>query len=141
MMPASSARHIDIGKRGEQLAALYLEQNGYRILHRNYRSGHAELDIIATDELSVIFCEVKARCTRPDLASPYGRPSRAVNKEKQRNLSMAARAYLKEFPQEGKRLRFDVIEIYLRQGSEGRSAQDILKLHHIRNAFFATPLY
>ena len=47
-----------VGKRGEQLAALYLEQNGYHVLHQNYRHGHQEIDIVATDDVCVVFCEV-----------------------------------------------------------------------------------
>ena len=130
-----------IGKRGEQLAAMYLEQNGYQILNMNYRYGHLEIDIIATDDVAIVFCEVKTRTTTPTEASPYGRPSRAVNLQKQKNLSVAARAYIKQYPHSGKRLRFDVVEIYLRRGSDGSSATDILKVHHIRNAFSVTPLY
>ena len=130
-----------VGKRGEQLAAMYLAQNGYEILHKNYRHGHQEIDIVAMDDICVIFCEVKTRSLSPTDATPYGRPSRAVNLQKQKNLSLAARAYVKEYPQSGKRLRFDVIEVYLRRGSDGNSPTDILKLHHIRNAFTVTPLY
>ena len=130
-----------VGKRGEQLAAMYLEQNGYHVLHQNYRHGHQEIDIVATDDVCVVFCEVKTRSLSPTDHSAYGRPSRAVDRQKQKNLSLAARAYIKEFPQEGKRLRFDVIEVYLRRGSDGAAPTDILKLHHIRNAFTVTPLY
>ena len=130
-----------VGQRGESLAAQYLEQNGYRILHRNYRHAHQELDLVATDDVSVVFCEVKTRLQSPTRPSPYGRPSNAVNAEKRRNLSLAARAYIKEFPQPGMRLRFDVIEIYLRPGSSGTAPTDVLKVHHIRNAFTVTPLY
>ncbi len=130
-----------IGRRGEQLAAMYLEQNGYTVLHRNYRHAHQELDIVATDGIAVVFFEVKTRSLSPTDLTAYGRPSRAVNTEKQRNLSLAARSYVKEFPQAGKRLRFDVIEVYLRRGSHGVAPTDILKLHHIRNAFPVTPLY
>ena len=129
-----------IGKRGEQLAAMYLAQNGYHILHTNYRNGHQEIDIIAEDDIAIVFCEVKTRSALPTKVSPYGRPSRAVTMQKQKNLSMAARAYIKQYPPLGKRLRFDVIEIYLRPGSDGNAATDILKLHHIRNAFPVTPL-
>jgi hypothetical protein len=39
------------------------------------------------------------------------------------------------------RLRFDIIEVYLLPGSSGASPTDVLKIHHIRNAFTITPLY
>ncbi|MBQ7337244.1 MAG: YraN family protein [Clostridia bacterium] len=140
-MNRNQVDHISVGSRGEDIAAMYLEQNGYRILHRNYRHEHLELDIIATDDTVIVFCEVKTRSVAPMAAAAYGRPSRAVNLQKQKNLSLAARAYVKEYPQSGKRLRFDVIEVYLRRGCTGTSHTDILKVHHIRNAFHVTPLY
>ena len=44
------AAHLDIGKAGERLAEAYLVKNGYTILHRNWRCGHEEVDLIATRE-------------------------------------------------------------------------------------------
>ncbi len=127
-----------VGRRGEDLAALYLEQNGFRILARNYCYAHCEIDIIATDGSVLIFTEVK---TRGAAADPAGvllltrRPSAAVTKAKQKNIEKAATAYVRDNKPQGVRMRFDVIEIYLRHGSMGNDASDILKLHHIRNAF------
>ena len=55
------ATHIDIGKAGEKLAEQYLAENDYTILHRNWRFGHDEIDIIATKHNMVHFVEVKYR--------------------------------------------------------------------------------
>ena len=41
-------RH-EIGKKGEKLAAEYLEQNNYKILKQNFRCRQGEIDIIAID--------------------------------------------------------------------------------------------
>lgn len=135
-----SAKHLDVGRRGEFIAAAYLEQNGCRILHRNYRNAHREIDLIYTDGEALAFCEVKTRCCSSlDLSDmTYGSPARAVDRQKQKNLTLAARAYLHEHPVDGLRLRFDVIEVYLRRGTTGTAPSDILKTHHIRNAFPAS---
>ncbi|MCK4657443.1 MAG: YraN family protein, partial [candidate division Zixibacteria bacterium] len=43
----------------EKLAAGYLESQGFDILERNFRVGHKEIDIIAKDDKTVVFVEVK----------------------------------------------------------------------------------
>ena len=53
-------RHT-LGRRGEELAAEHLERLGYRIVARNYRTRFGELDLVATDEHVLVFCEVKTR--------------------------------------------------------------------------------
>ncbi len=137
--PQGATRTV-VGRRGEELACQYLAQNGFTLLHRNYRSAHQEIDIIARDDTTLIFVEVKTRsCTAEQLSSSlrYGRPARAVTADKQKNLTNAARAYLREHPISGYRMRFDVIEVYIKRGTDGSQPTDILKIHHIRSAFFA----
>lgn len=137
---SGTAKNTALGRRGEWFAARYLEQNGYRILECNYRSSHQEIDLICTDGEVLVFCEVKTRsCSAFDVNQPYyGRPSRAVNTQKQKNLILAARAYLREHAQLALRPRLDVIEVYVRRGTTGTEPSDILKIHHIRNAFSAS---
>ena len=50
-----------LGRLGEQLAAEHLERRGFRILERNYRTRWGELDIVAFDGRTLVFCEVKSR--------------------------------------------------------------------------------
>ena len=125
-----------IGRLGEQLAAQFLEQNGYTILECNYRARHDEIDIIGQDEQHLVFFEVKTRCCLYPGASRYGRPSAAVNRTKQSHLLTAARSYLHDHPGTGLQPRMDVIEIYLGQAEPG-TTPPVLKIHHIRNAFGA----
>jgi putative endonuclease len=133
-------KSMTLGRRGEWLAARYLEQNGYQILQTNYRNAHQEIDLICTDGEVLVFCEVKTRsCSAFSLnASRYGRPAGAITAEKKKNLLMAARAYLREHADISLRPRLDVIEVYVRQGTTGSEPSDILKIHHIRNAFGAS---
>ena len=51
----------NIGDRGEALAARELKKHGYRILAKNFRSAHGEIDIIAEDRDVLVFVEVKTR--------------------------------------------------------------------------------
>ena len=55
------AEHNDLGKEGEDEAVRYLTEKGYCILHRNWRRGRNELDIIATKDGQLVFVEVKTR--------------------------------------------------------------------------------
>lgn len=121
----------DIGKIGEAIAVEYLQKKGYRILHRNYRIGHLEIDIICENETHLLFVEVKSR-TDFGGTSRYGRPSAAVDEKKRARLLAAAEAYLRTY-QENKKPRIDVIEVYLsRYGGMYTLAPK--GIHHIENA-------
>ena len=118
-----------IGSHGEDAAVEYLKKKGYKIVKRNYRIYKNEIDIIAENQEYFVFCEVKARKQVYGESSPYGRPASAVTKEKQRHLISVARVFARHHLKDGKRFRFDVIEIYLNtDGSVGH-------IHHIENAF------
>lgn len=121
------------GRFGEDAAAEYLEHNGYIIKERNIRFGRHELDIIAEDDMYIVFVEVKTRTEAPEnRLYTYGRPASAVTYEKRQNTVLAAREYLHRFPS-SKRARIDVIEIYLAR--DNSSAPKVSKINHIRNAF------
>ena len=55
------AAHNTLGKKGEDAAVAYLEQNGYTIRDRNWRKNHLELDIVAVKGDELIIVEVKTR--------------------------------------------------------------------------------
>lgn len=125
-----------VGMTGEDVAAKFLEQNGYTVIERNFRSGHQEIDIIASDEQFLVFVEVKTRsCLIPE-SMAYGRPARAVSAAKQKNIVAAARNYLRQHPGNALQPRLDVIEVYLKKTAAGAPPQ-LLDIHHIRNAFLA----
>ena len=77
------------GSRYEQLAARYLEQKGMDVLELNYRCRTGEIDIIARDGGYLVFVEVKYR--RDD---KMGNPKEAVDRKKQKKISMTASYYL-----------------------------------------------
>jgi len=121
-----------IGDHGEELAAAYLSEAGYRILDRNYRYERAEIDLVcfdATEEGArgrIVFVEVK---TRSGLG--FGAPEEAVTDEKQDHVIHAAKAYLYERQLEGARVRFDVISVLLNQDRPP-------DINHYKGAFWAS---
>ena len=113
-----------LGQDGEDTAAVYLKKNGYRILHRNWRSGKKELDIVAENKDFIVFVEVKTRSK--DFASD---PRITIPKEKQRLLLYAAEAYIQRY-NINKESRFDVVTIVTNGKTE--------EIEHIEDAFYPT---
>lgn len=95
-----------LGNKGEQEAAIYLENHGYEIRERNFRSKTGEIDIIVSRGKTIIFVEVK---TRGSYA--YGIPSEAVTISKQRKIIRTAQAYIQSKRLYGYAYRFDVLEV------------------------------
>ncbi|MBS3732898.1 MAG: YraN family protein [Desulfobacterales bacterium] len=92
------------GQLGESLAVRHLKKNGYRILARNYRNRFGEIDIIARHGKTLVFVEVKARASKN-----YGPSKAAVDRAKQKKISMVALGYLKQTRNTGAKARFDVV--------------------------------
>lgn len=115
------AQHNDLGKKGEQLALEFLQQNGYLILEKNYRFKKAEVDIIAQKESVLAVVEVKTRSS-----DYFGNPQDFVNPKKIKLLVSAIDNYIVEKDLDVD-VRFDIIAI-LRQKND-------FKIEHIQNAF------
>jgi len=124
--------NLEVGRAGEAFACRYLLSNGYRILHRNYRSGHLETDIVCENETHLLFVEIKSRM-ETEGPSRYGRPGAACDARKRENLRRCAQDYLRKYPT-NKKPRIDVIEVYLRRAG-GECVLSDRGLHHIENAF------
>jgi len=93
-----------LGAYGEDLAASWYSDRGYRVLARNWRCDEGELDLVLEREGTVVICEVK---TRSSLR--YGSPFEAVGPAKQHRLRrLAARWLREESPLRPVRVRFDV---------------------------------
>jgi len=120
-----------LGPKGEQIAADYLADNGYRIIKRNYRFHRNEIDIIALSHKTLCFVEVKTR-----FSSAKGHPSEAVTPQKQREIIKAAQAYLTISAQIDTECRFDVVAILI-HGMEGNRI-DSFSIEHFTDAFWAS---
>lgn len=79
----------NLGKSGENLAALELESRGYAIVERRYRTDHGEIDIIARDGETMVFVEVRRRSS-----GEFGTAAESVTRGKQRQVIRMAVAYL-----------------------------------------------
>lgn len=101
------AEKIDTGLKGEEIAARYLADSGFVLLHRNWRSLHHELDIVAEWHGEIVFVEVKTR-RNEDVRTALS----AVNQKKRNNLILAARHYMNRFYHDVPLpYRFDVITL------------------------------
>ena len=100
-----------LGQLGEDLAAEALGRRGYRILARNFRCRHGEMDIIASHNGVLVFIEVKTR-----RSSGYGSPAEAVTFAKQRRMAKIAQFYLSQGRHADRDCRFDVVSVLLQPG-------------------------
>lgn len=96
------------GRRGEELAAAFLRHQGYIILVRNYRAARGEIDIVAREDNTLVFVEVKT-CR----SSSFGEPETWVTERKQKQIGKVAMGYLQEHDLHDVDCRFDVVAVTL----------------------------
>ena len=101
-----------LGRRGEDLAARYLEQRGLVILSRNWRCRHGEIDLVATDSARLVVCEVKTRSS-----TRYGTPAEAVDARKVARIRLVTNAWLKAHQVRWVPVRFDVLAVVAEPGA------------------------
>jgi putative endonuclease len=106
------ALHNELGRQGEEWATRYLVQQGYRILHRNWRYSRYEIDILALKDGILHVVEVKLRTN-----SRFGPPEEQVTKKKFRALCLGAEAFLFQHPQYN-RVQFDILAIRFLKGPQ-----------------------
>ncbi|WP_426996098.1 YraN family protein [Pseudarthrobacter sp. N5] len=102
-----------LGRRGEELAAAYLESLGMLIVERNWRCPEGEIDIVALDGDALVIAEVK---TRRSLA--YGHPFEAVGPEKLGRLHRLGSAWCRDRELRMPLRRVDVIAVVVGGGGE-----------------------
>ncbi len=114
-----------LGRSGEQVAAKHLERLGFDVLERNYRTRWGELDLVAYDGRTLVFCEVKARRVGA------GGPFEALHPGKQRRVRRMAASWLAERSDRPRApdLRFDAIGVTI----DGRGR--LVAVDHLEGAF------
>jgi len=118
------------GILGEDLAEKYLQEKGYVIVRKNFRTRLGEIDIIAIspDKKFLCFVEVK---TRKQIL--FGEPIEAVDEKKARKIFSVAEEFLsshhriQDLEVKNLDIRFDVISVEI--------THDDIKIEHIENAF------
>ena len=117
-----SAARQRLGELGERIAARWLRRRGWRIVAHRFRNGRRDLDLIAEQEATVVFVEVKAR-----RGTDFGDPIEAVGWRKQRELIRSAHVWIDRFGPAEAAYRFDVVGVLI----EGES----VRVRHVENAF------
>lgn len=123
------------GQLGENLAAEYLQQQGYCILARNFRTAYGEIDLVAQQQVAdiaaglqsssqvLVFVEVKTRRSQS-----FGLPEESITTVKKAHMQAAAQAYLQANPELDGDWRLDVIAVRL-----DRQQDKLLEIVHFEN--------
>ncbi len=113
---------LKFGRKGEKLAARLLRKKGYKILETNYRRPAGEIDLIARDGKTLVFCEVKSRRSRA-----FGSALESVTPSKIKRIRKTADDYIRRHGLNDIDCRFDVVTV-----EEGESG---IEIEIIPNAF------
>jgi len=111
------------GALGERAAKKHLSGKGLKFLTANYRSDRGEIDLVCRDGDCLVFVEVKSRSSEA-----WTRPAAFVNARKRRLLSQTALDYLKLLKNPPVKIRFDIVEILLKDGK-------VREIRHLPNTF------
>jgi putative endonuclease len=130
----SSDLRTRAGRRGESIAARYLERDGYRVLERNYRTREGEIDLIAISGRTLVFCEVKTLVARAQIAPGPVHPLEGIRPGKRTQVRRIARSWLAERRGAHRGLhflniRFDAIGVLLSPSGKP------LRLERVESAF------
>jgi putative endonuclease len=115
--------HLRRGALGERAAKKHLQKLGLKFLTSNFRSERGEIDLIFRDADCLVFVEVKTRSSEE-----WTRPAAAVDARKKRLLSQTALDYLRLLKNPQVKIRFDIVEVLLRDG-------EVREVRHLPNTF------
>ena len=107
------ARHLLEGRKGERIACRFLLRRGFDILARRYRKGRGELDIIAFEDETLVFIEVKTRSS-----ARYGEPWEFVDERKRLVIRRTADSFIAEHNLGCYTYRFDIVAVLLSRDSK-----------------------
>lgn len=102
---------VQLGLKGERIAARYLMKKGYRIIEKNYSCRFGELDLIAKKGDILCFVEVKLRSS-----TVYGAPAESIGWKKKSRILKTIDFYLYSHDCAKTNLRVDVIELLFQEG-------------------------
>jgi len=102
-----------VGSLGESLALDALRRRGYEIIEQNWHCRYGEIDIVARDDGSMVFVEVKTR-----ISLKFGTPEEAVTTHKQARMIRCAEAYVAQHALKEIAMRMDIVAVELTPGRE-----------------------
>ena len=112
-----------LGRRGEQLAASYLEGLGLTIVDRNWRCPQGEIDLVAREGHELVFAEVKTRSS-----TAFGHPLEAITPIKLARLRRLAAAWCEAHPGPHSAVRIDALAVIAPRGGP-------VEIEHLRRVF------
>ena len=115
----------ELGRRGEDEAANYLQGLGYRIVGRRERVLRGDIDIVAIDGRTVVFVEVRSRSD-----TAHGHPAETVGVVKQRRIADLVNAYIRRHRLQDSSVRIDVVAVTFAANDRERPV-----VEHYQNAF------
>jgi len=115
--------HLRHGVLGEHEARKYLKRLGMKFLTANFRTERGEIDLVFRDEDCLVFVEVKTRSSEE-----WTRPAAAVDRERRQRLTRAGLDYLRKLKNPKVKVRFDIVEVLLRDGA-------VREVRHLPNSF------
>src|SRR2546425_9699112 len=115
--------HLRHGELGERAARKHLQRHGLKFLTANFRSARGEMDLIFRDADCLVFVEVKTRSSEE-----WVRPAAAVDRERRQRLTRTALDYLRLLKNPPVKIRFDIVEVLLAEGTVG-------EVRHLPNTF------
>src|SRR5436190_10591349 len=115
--------NLQRGALGEAAAKKQLRRLGLKFLTANFRSARGEIDLVFREQDCLVFVEVKTRSSEE-----WARPAAAVDKERRQRLSRAALDYLRLVRNPQIKIRFDIVEVLLKDGAVG-------EVRHLPNTF------
>ena len=126
-----------VGRLGEELAAAHFQRLGFRLLARNVRTRHGEIDLIAFDGQMLVFVEVKTRRAGTGRLAPEHEPLAALRPRQRARLRRLAVAWLSTERSESggapkqfvAAMRFDAVGVVL------DASERLLRLDHIESAW------
>jgi len=121
LVPSVPTDRAGRGEFGEREAGKLLRKKGAKILHRNWRSGQDEIDLIVQIGPVLAFVEVRTRAASAKVSGYH-----SVTAKKKKALLRACRAYLRRRNPRPPHFRFDIIEVRLGMGND-------FSIHHFEN--------
>ena len=119
---SAKLKALAFGRNSEKQAAGFLKKNGYTIIDKNYHCRQGEIDLIASDGDTLVFCEVKARSSKA-----FGTPLAGVTSAKAEKIRKTAEHYMHKKGITNVDCRFDVVTI----DESGKKAS----IEIVKNAF------
>ncbi len=105
----------ETGALGEKLAAEYLTKHGFTLIEKNFRCAEGEMDIIARQNQTLVFCEVRTKTSRS-----FGTPEESITERKAEHLIAVAGRYLENHPDLDLPWRIDLMAVELDRSGKCR---------------------